>query len=123
MNIKNHWRWLVALGAVFVPGIALGAVTIPFTFQSGTLIRAADMNANFTALKNAVDQLQPIAPGLSVSSVVDHRTGPPGGSVTSVTEASLTPIPMGATVRRPTTLNAVLRSGIPANSPVTGILQ
>lgn len=58
MNPFKQWRWLVALGAVFVPAVALGTVTLPFTFTSGTLIKAGDVNANFTALKTAVDQLQ-----------------------------------------------------------------
>ncbi|XOB98421.1 hypothetical protein ACMC9I_11070 [Deinococcota bacterium DY0809b] len=34
------------------------AVTIPNTFQSGDVASAAEMNQNFTALKNAVDTLE-----------------------------------------------------------------
>jgi hypothetical protein len=60
MNITKHWRWAVAAAAIFVPAVAAGAVTIPFSFTSGTVIKAADVNANFTALKTAVDTLQAV---------------------------------------------------------------
>jgi hypothetical protein len=56
--INKSWRWLVALGAVFVPAVALGSLTLPYTFVSGTAIKAAEVNANFTAVKTSVDALE-----------------------------------------------------------------
>jgi type VI protein secretion system component Hcp len=56
-RINRHWRWLVALGAVFVPAAVMGAGTLPFTFSSGTPIRAAEVNANFDALQTKLDAL------------------------------------------------------------------
>jgi hypothetical protein len=41
---------------VVVAAVALASnVTLPFTFTAGTTARAADVNANFTAVKTAVD--------------------------------------------------------------------
>jgi hypothetical protein len=57
-STKRHWRLLGILGALFVPAAALAAVTIPFTFAPSTPIRASEVNANFAALKEAVDNLQ-----------------------------------------------------------------
>jgi type VI protein secretion system component Hcp len=54
-RINRHWRWLVALGAVFVPAAVTGAVALPFSFSSGTPIRAAEVNANFDALRARLD--------------------------------------------------------------------
>jgi type VI protein secretion system component Hcp len=54
-RINRHWRWLVAVGAVFVPAAVMGASTLPFTFSSGTPIRAAEVNANFEALQAKLD--------------------------------------------------------------------
>ena len=56
-RINRHWRWLVAVGAVFVPAAVMGASTLPFTFSSGTPIRAAEVNANFDALQTKLDAL------------------------------------------------------------------
>jgi type VI protein secretion system component Hcp len=56
-RIEKKWRWLVAAGAVFVPGIVSGALSLPFTFKSGDPIRAADVNANFAALQSRLDAL------------------------------------------------------------------
>ena len=57
-SINKHWRWLVALGAVFVPTAVMGAGTLPFSFSAGTPIRAAEVNANFDALKARLDTLE-----------------------------------------------------------------
>ncbi len=56
-RIEKKWRWLVAAGAVFVPGIVSGALSVPFTFKAGDPIRAADVNANFAALQSRLDAL------------------------------------------------------------------
>jgi type VI protein secretion system component Hcp len=50
-RIQKKWHWLVAVAAVFVPGIVTGALTLPFTFSAGQPIRASEVNANFEALR------------------------------------------------------------------------
>ena len=62
-------------------------------------------------------------PGLSVTSVVDRVTGTAGSSVTSVPESSLTALPPGATTRRVTVLNAVLRTGAAETPPILGVFH
>jgi hypothetical protein len=57
-GIGKSWKWLVAMGAVFVPATLLAAVDIPNTFSAGTPIRAAEMNANFNALETFVNDLE-----------------------------------------------------------------
>jgi hypothetical protein len=50
---------LGALAVLFLGIVAIAyAVTIPNTFTTGTTISSSQVNANFTALKNAVDPLQ-----------------------------------------------------------------
>src|SRR5262245_9039898 len=59
MEIKpRHWRWPLALAAVFVPGIATGALTLPHVFTPGTPIRASEINANFDAVRQKSDSLE-----------------------------------------------------------------
>lgn len=70
-RIEKKWRWLVAAGAVFVPGIVSGALSLPFTFKAGDPIRAADVNANFAALQSRLDALSATP---STSSVVGTLT-------------------------------------------------
>jgi len=60
---------------------------------------------------------------LSVTSVVDRITGLAGSSVTSVPEASLTALPVGATTRRVTVLNAVLRVDAAEAPPILGVFH
>jgi hypothetical protein len=47
---RSYWHWLGALGAVLVPAIVTAALTLPNTFTAGTVIKAADVNANFAAV-------------------------------------------------------------------------
>jgi len=62
-RIHRNWRWLVALGAILVPGIVAGAFNVPHTFTAGTPIKASEMNANFDALAAKLDALNnPPAP-------------------------------------------------------------
>ena len=56
-RIQKQWRWLVALGAVLVPGIVAGAFSVPHQFKAGTAIKASEMNANFDALAAKLDAL------------------------------------------------------------------
>jgi len=60
-RMQNHWRWLVALGAVFVPAVVSGAIELPFTFKSGGAIKASEVNANFAALAAKLDGLSGVA--------------------------------------------------------------
>jgi type VI protein secretion system component Hcp len=74
-RIQKKWRWLVALGAVFVPGIVSGALTLPFTFTAGKPIRASEVNANFEALRSQLDALsgtaaRPTVGTLTIAGVV-----------------------------------------------------
>ncbi len=55
---RSTWHWLGALGAVLVPAVVTAALTLPNTFTAGTVIKSADMNANFAAVvthANSVD--------------------------------------------------------------------
>jgi len=47
---RSTWHWLGALGAVLVPAVVTAALTLPNSFTAGTVIKAADMNANFNAV-------------------------------------------------------------------------
>jgi hypothetical protein len=53
-NKRKIGRWLGVLTAVLVPAIATAALTIPNTFTAGTVIKSADVNANFAAVATAV---------------------------------------------------------------------
>ncbi len=55
-RFKNSWKWLVALGAVFVPSALLAAVTIPNTFSAGNVIKSSEVNDNFSTLATAVNK-------------------------------------------------------------------
>lgn len=54
----RYWRWPVALAAVFVPGIATGALTLPHVFTPGQPIRAAEVNANFESIRQKSDSVE-----------------------------------------------------------------
>jgi len=47
---RSTWHWLGALGAVLVPAVVTAALTLPNSFTAGTVIKAADVNANFNAV-------------------------------------------------------------------------
>jgi hypothetical protein len=57
MHFNNNQTWKAGLlSLAVVATVAFGSsVTLPFTFTAGTTARAADVNANFTAVKTAVD--------------------------------------------------------------------
>jgi len=53
---KNKHVWIsVAVGLVIAGGAVAGNVTLPNTFQPNTPARASEMNANFTAVRTAVN--------------------------------------------------------------------
>lgn len=55
LRITRHWRWLVALGGMLIPGIVAGAFDVPHSFKPGTAIKAAEMNENFAAIAAKLD--------------------------------------------------------------------
>lgn len=56
MRTQNKSLWTsIFVGAVIAAGALAGPVTLPNTFQPHTPARAAEVNANFTAVKTAVD--------------------------------------------------------------------
>jgi hypothetical protein len=54
---STYWKWVGALGAVFVPSIVM-ALTIPHEFSAGDPILSAEVNANFSAIATAVTDLE-----------------------------------------------------------------
>jgi hypothetical protein len=105
-STKKRWRWLGVAGALFVPAVAVAAVTLPFTFTPGTPVRASEVNANFAALKEAVDVLQaqgpdylsagpaagtrPSAGTADITTYVSSGTGFPGQNVVSLVTGART---------------------------------
>jgi type VI protein secretion system component Hcp len=75
-RIEKKWRWLVALGAVFVPGVVTGALSLPFTFSAGQPIRASEVNANFEALRAKLDALSapPVRPSIGTLTLAGIAT-------------------------------------------------
>ena len=57
MKIGLHSNAILAL-ALLAPTVTLAQTTLPHTFQSGTPALAAEVNENFTALEQAVQQLE-----------------------------------------------------------------
>jgi hypothetical protein len=114
MNGKNLKYF--ALGAAIVAvGLGAMAVTIPNTFSSGQVISAAQVNANFTALKTAVDALE--APGsvntakLADNAVTAAKIADEPGQAQSFTSSTTT---LDGTVQ-------VIRS-ITINAPAAGFV-
>jgi hypothetical protein len=55
-NLQNKHLWTSLLvGAVIAGGAVAGNVTLPHVFQPNTPARASEVNANFNAVKTAVD--------------------------------------------------------------------
>lgn len=76
MNFRTRqsWRWLVALGGIFVPAVVTGALKLPFTFKAGDAIKASEVNANFEALAAKIDAasgsaLDPVVGTLTLAGV------------------------------------------------------
>ena len=68
-------------------------VSIPYSFTSGTVIEAAEMNSNFTAVKNFADGLA-AGTNLEDGAVVTAKIGT--GAVTSAKlDASVTALLLG----------------------------
>jgi hypothetical protein len=73
MALKNSWKWLVALGAVFVPVTANGTLTIPYQFS--TKVEPTQLNANFSAVKSFADGLETRTNGLQTTKADKPPTG------------------------------------------------
>jgi hypothetical protein len=59
MDTRQARQRIVLVWSLLVTALlAGGAVTLPHTFTNGQTISATEVNANFTALKTAVDALQ-----------------------------------------------------------------
>jgi type VI protein secretion system component Hcp len=100
LSRTNSWKWLVALGAVFVPGLVSAALSLPYSFTSGQPIRAAEVNANFEALRARVDAIS----GTSVPSSIGtlNVTGSLSGVPIRKINFSVTvPPPVGGVAARP----------------------
>lgn len=59
----NNLKFFFLGAALVATGLWGMAVTIPNTFTSGEALSSAKLNANFTALKTAVDALEAAVPG------------------------------------------------------------
>jgi type VI protein secretion system component Hcp len=97
-RIQKKWRWLVALAAVFVPGIVTGALSLPFTFSAGSPIRASEVNANFEALRAQVDALSgaPVRPAVGTLTIAGVASQVPIRKFTqSVTVSFSAGVPSG----------------------------
>lgn len=69
-NDRFSLRQVIGMLTLVIVGIsvvAYAAVTIPYTFTSGTTAKSSEVNANFTALANAM-------PAVKVISVADNNT-------------------------------------------------
>ena len=51
-------RWVGVAGTLLVPTLAVAALEIPNTFVAGQPVSAAEMNANFAAVKAKLDELE-----------------------------------------------------------------
>lgn len=56
--MERHINKFVTVWAVCLTAFLIMGLTIPNTFTAGTTISAAEMNANFAAVKTAVDALE-----------------------------------------------------------------
>jgi hypothetical protein len=93
--MKNNLKSF-ALGASLTLGL-LGvyalAVSIPHMFSSGDVISAAKMNANFAAVKTAVDTLETGVPGIDFTPIVKTLINIRGAPVTVATVTITAPGP------------------------------
>ncbi len=100
-QMRKKWRWAVAAAAVFVPGIVTGALSLPYTFSAGQPIRAAEVNANFEALRARLDALGTTpAPAAPVGTLTLQGVGS-ALSIRSFSQSIATPFTGGTVGARP----------------------
>ncbi len=58
MTDTKIYRYLGIAGALLVPTFAVAATQIPYVFQAGDPVSATEMNANFSTLDGAVNNLE-----------------------------------------------------------------
>lgn len=105
---RSQWT---AIGVLASSATLSVAVTVPNTFTAGTPARAEEINANFNALKDAVNALQSGASSVSNLGFVNPRDGDVGcqlvrgergayyiGSATSCAAGAAISLPHGVTV-------------------------
>jgi hypothetical protein len=107
MTAKQFRHLIVGFTVGAVGLSALASVTVPFTFTAGTPIKASEVNANFTALKTAVD-------GLS------SGTLPFGSTITGSGDAALT-LENTTTAGGKYALSATTNSGVSEGAAVRGL--
>ncbi len=94
MNGKNL-KYFVLGAAIVAAGLSALAVTIPNSFSSGQVISAAGLNANFAALKTAVDALETKVTALEAPKSVTLEF--PGGALnTTLTQGFAGPTYLSA---------------------------
>ncbi len=89
-------RLIILLVIALVPMIFAGSstwagsVTIPNTFVAGTTARASEVNANFTAVKTAVDDNDAKTPGIDYNHYSIIGGGAISGTTQTVTSVAVT---------------------------------
>ncbi|MEK6699842.1 MAG: hypothetical protein AABZ10_12470 [Nitrospirota bacterium] len=86
IRYSNVMMMLSAALLLILPAIGRADVTVPSTFASGTTISSSQVNANFSALADAM-------PGVKTSTgtVLTSITGTAGNNATSIMSMSVTP--------------------------------
>jgi hypothetical protein len=95
MNMQTNLKSF-ALGvslALGLLGVYALAMSIPNGFTAGDVISAAKMNANFTAVKSAVDSLEAGIPGIDFAPIVKTAINVRGAPVTVATVIVTAPGP------------------------------
>ncbi|HEX2872930.1 MAG TPA: type VI secretion system tube protein Hcp [Polyangiaceae bacterium] len=118
-RIRNSWRWLVALGAVFVPAVVTGALELPFTFKSGRPIKASEVNANFEALRAKLDSLSGggVAPAIGTLTLKGVLTDAP---VRKFSQSIVVPPSVGVRAK-PQFSQVVVERDLGEGSPVVNL--
>lgn len=100
-------RALLWTSAVLVPGLVVAGVTLPHTFSNGAVADATEVNANFGALKAALDQRDGSSPARAAASCRDlDALGFPTGSYWSTQRPRRPTVPSRCTARTTSTAAA-----------------
>ena len=115
-RIEKNWRWLVALGAMLVPGIVAGAFELPHTFKAGTPIKASEMNENFAAIAAKLDAVTtpPLTPQVGTLSLQGGAIGTP---IYAFSMDVQTPFTLAGGAAKPQFSPIVVRRDVDEKSP------